>query len=71
MTNRAPAGIRNCTAREKTARMCELCGAKGRELRMLAVGDFLGWACGECREQLRDSAAGIYCQSGERTEPAE
>ena len=33
---------------------CELCGGHGRELRILAQTDFIGWACEECRQQLRD-----------------
>ena len=50
---------------------CELCGGHGRELRVLVIDDFVGWACETCREQLRDSMAGIFCGRGERTEPAE
>ena len=44
---------------------CELCGAHRRELRVLVIDDFFGWACEECRQQLRDSVIGIYCRRGE------
>lgn len=50
---------------------CELCGMPGRELRALALQDFLGWACRACREQLRDSTPGKGRGTGEETEPGE
>ena len=50
---------------------CELCGGHRRELRVLTVGDFIGWACGECRRQIQDSAVRRWCSTGEETEPGE
>ena len=50
---------------------CELCGGHGRELRILAQADFIGWACEVCREQLAECQVRKYCRTGERTETAE
>ena len=50
---------------------CEMCGGHGRELRILFVGDFGGWACAECVGQLRECTARRYCSAGEETEPGE
>ena len=50
---------------------CELCGEHGRELRILAQADFIGWACEECREQLYRCQLRRYCSAGEETETAE
>ena len=50
---------------------CELCGGHGRELRILFVGDFLGWACEICRRQIQDSTVRRWCAAAERTEPCE
>ena len=50
---------------------CELCGGHSRELRVLTVDDFIGWACEECRRQLRESLVRRYCSAGEETEPGE
>jgi hypothetical protein len=38
---------------------------------MIAVGDYIGWACGECRRQLRESFLRQYCGTVEQTEPGE
>ena len=48
---------------------CELCGVHGRRLRVLALGDFIGWACEECTAQLRECQARRYYSAGEETEP--
>lgn len=50
---------------------CELCGGKGRDLYMLFVGDFAGYACTECISQVQKCTARRYCAAGEETEPAE
>ena len=50
---------------------CELCGGHGRELRILAQADFIGWACEVCREQLLKCQLRKYCSTGEETETAE
>ena len=50
---------------------CELCGGHNRELRILAMADFIGWACEECMRQLRDSLQRRFCSAGEETEPGE
>ena len=50
---------------------CELCGGHGRELRILAQVDFIGWACEICREQLFKCQLRRYCSTGEKTETAE
>ena len=50
---------------------CELCGAHNRELRILAIGDFIGWVCEICRLQLMKSQPRIWCGTGEETEPGE
>ena len=50
---------------------CEICGAHGRELRVLAMTDFLGWACEECRIQLAECMPRRWCDAGEETEPGE
>ena len=50
---------------------CELCGGHNRELRILALTDFIGWACKECAQQLRDCLQRRFCSAGEETEPGE
>lgn len=50
---------------------CEICGAHGRELRVLAMTDFLGWACEECWSQLAECMPRRWCDAGEETEPGE
>ena len=50
---------------------CEICGAHERELRILAMADFMGWACGECRKQLADCLPRRWCGTTEETEPGE
>lgn len=51
--------------------ICAICGAHGRKLRIIALTDFVGWACEECREQLWKSTPRLYCPSFEQTEPSE
>ena len=50
---------------------CELCGGHNRELKILFVGDFIGWACGQCRQQIQDCTIRRWCSAGEQTETAE
>ena len=50
---------------------CELCGGHNRELRVMALTDFIGWACGECREQLSLCTPRRFCSAGESSEPGE
>ena len=50
---------------------CELCGGNGRELRILAQADFIGWACEACREQLANCQVRRFMSAGEHTETAE
>ena len=38
---------------------------------MLYIGDFAGWACDECINQLRKSQERQYCGTLEHTEPGE
>lgn len=56
---------------EPARTVCELCGEPGRELRMLFIGDFAGWACPECVRQLQDCQVRRFCATGEETEPGE
>lgn len=55
---------------EKTG-TCEVCGAHGQELGILAMTDFLGWACEACRKQLAESIPRRWCGTTEETEPGE
>ena len=50
---------------------CALCGGHGRELRVLALPDFIGWACEECRRELAECQVRRYCGTVEETEKAE
>ena len=50
---------------------CELCGGHGRELRVLAQADFIGWACEVCRRQLQECTVRMFCSVGEETETTE
>lgn len=50
---------------------CEMCGGHNRDLRILAIDDFIGWACEECRQQLHDCLPRRFCSSGEHSEPSE
>ena len=50
---------------------CELCGGHNRDLRILVIADFFGWACEECRQQLQQCQVRRYCSTGEDTEPSE
>lgn len=50
---------------------CELCGAHDRELKVMAMTDFIGWACRECRDQLRLCTLRLFCGTAEWTEEAE
>jgi hypothetical protein len=55
----------------KTRGRCQMCFGHDRELRMLFIGDFIGWACEECRRQLRESVERQFCATMEHTEPGE
>jgi hypothetical protein len=48
-----------------------MCGGHNRDLRILAIDDFIGWACEECRQQLHDCLPRRFCSSGEHSEPSE
>ena len=50
---------------------CELCGGHGRDLRILVLTDWIGWACESCRRQLRDCQVRRFCGTAEETEPGE
>ena len=50
---------------------CQLCGAHRQDLRILAIDEFIGWACPECIRQLRECQARRYCGTVEETEPGE
>lgn len=52
-------------------RNCELCGGQGRELRILAQAEFIGWVCEDCMRELRDCQTRRYCAMWEETEPGE
>ena len=56
---------------EKARGICDLCGRHGRNLRILIISDFIGWACDQCREQLNECTLRRYCGTGEETDPAE
>ena len=51
--------------------LCTMCGAVETELRFLIIGDFAGWVCAACWEQLRDCMPRRFCSAGEQTEPGE
>ena len=68
MTLRDRRGRSEIASREGT---CQLCGGHGRELRILAQDDFIGWACEECIRELRECQVRRYCSAQEETEPNE
>ena len=62
-------GSPNSAAFEKmTAKICEI---YEQELGILAMTDFLGWACEACRKQLAESIPRRWCGTTEETEPGE
>ncbi len=50
---------------------CELCGGHNRELRILVLHDFIGWACPQCIDQVGSCIPRRYVSAGEQTEPTE
>lgn len=50
---------------------CELCGGHNRQLKILVIYDFIGWACRQCIDQLSESIPRRYVAAGEHTEPTE
>ena len=50
---------------------CELCGGHGRQLKVLAIGDFIGWACEQCVRELGRGLPRQYIPQNEETEPCE
>lgn len=50
---------------------CELCGGHDRDLQILVLTDWIGWACETCRRQLWDCQVRRFCSAGEETEPGE
>lgn len=65
---RSPTGPLRPDQKEGT---CGLCGGHARKLQVLAVADFIGWACEECRRQLQECIQRRFTGSGEHTEPEE
>lgn len=56
-------------ARAERRGTCELCGKHNQALRILAVGDFIGWCCPECMRELRDSMIRKAMFRADWTEP--
>jgi hypothetical protein len=56
---------------ERKKGQCGLCFKRDTDLYMVAAGDYIGWACEECRRQLRDSYLRKFCGTIEFTEPDE
>jgi hypothetical protein len=52
-------------------KICELCGEKAEELRMLFLDDFAGRVCPECVSELWNSQARLFCGTVEETEQSE
>lgn len=50
---------------------CELCGGHGRELTMLILPDWIGWACDECRDEMQKCFLRQIQAAAGHTEPAE
>lgn len=50
---------------------CEMCGKPDQSLWMLYIGDYVGWTCSECIEQVSKSQQRRYMPAGEHTEPGE
>lgn len=50
---------------------CELCGGHNLELHLVALTGFIGWACRQCIEQIRQCEPRRYVHTGEHTEPCE
>ena len=51
---------------------CQLCGKhKCPQLWMLYLGDWCGWTCAECIQQVMDSQERRFVPAGEHTEPGE
>ena len=51
---------------------CELCGKPNCPQRwMLYLGDWSGWTCAECIQQVMDSQERRFVPAGEHTEPGE
>lgn len=70
--NTIGASIRKNIQAERTCiGTCELCGGRGRELHVLVLLDWIGWACDECREQIMKCYMGQIQAAAGHTEPAE
>jgi len=51
---------------------CQLCGKHNNPLLlMLFLGDYAGWTCPECIQQVIDSQVRRFMPACEMTEPAE
>ena len=50
---------------------CELCGGHGRELHVLVLPDWIGWACDECRDEMQKCFLRQIQAAAGHTEPAE
>ena len=55
----------------KRSGTCELCGGHGRKLGVLAVGDFIGYACEQCIRELAQGLPRRHIPPNEETEPSE
>ena len=70
--NTIGASIRKNIQAERTCiGTCELCGGHGRELTVLILPDWMGWACRECWEQIQRCYFSQYMASAGHTEPEE
>ena len=50
---------------------CELCGGHERELHVLILPDWTGWACDECRDEMQKCFMRQLQAAAGHTEPAE
>lgn len=50
---------------------CELCGGHNRNLRVLILPDWIGWACDECRDEMQKCFLRQIQAAAGHTEPAE
>ena len=60
-----------CKPPPKKHGTCELCGGHNLDLRILIMPEFIGWACGQCVEQVGKCMPRRYIPSAEESEPVE
>ena len=63
--------IRIAPREQKTQGTCQICWMREQQLRILTLGNFLGWVCPVCFRQLKDTRERLFIDAGEWTEPAE